>query len=132
MNITVEWISPKQETVLWTVDRQWTYDDFETALKVTRVMLADRAPETVNLLVDMRRTYIVPANAVSAVVRNQRTDGESCVAPNHGYAVVVSEVPLVRKMVEMLAAIPTVQRRLRWALQMEDAAMLLRQSPSVN
>lgn len=66
--VRVEWHNDEQTRLVWTFARDWTEQDFDAALALTRHYMAN-SPHLVDAVVDFRHAR-VSAKAVSSLMRS--------------------------------------------------------------
>ncbi len=122
MNVRITWTAELPNTVIWKIEPTWTMHDYERAVERTRRMVQKRAPDVIDVLVDMTETLTVPSRALGAVVRCHFGDGLSA---NYGVSVIVSQKPIVQVIYPVLAKAPSTHNRIYLARTIDEARVVL-------
>jgi hypothetical protein len=68
MPISVAWESEAKTTVLYTFVGSWTWREFDSAVMEAHSLI-DSVNYRVNIVVDMRRSFVLPSGAISYIRR---------------------------------------------------------------
>ena len=90
MNIEVRWDDDKKHIIRWTFPKQWTWDDFYTALQASRTFVRQEN-HIVDVIVDMTVSELFPRNLLTQGQVTMQTT-----SLNIGIIVVVGWNPLLR------------------------------------
>jgi hypothetical protein len=90
MNIEVSWDDEKKHIIRWTFPKQWTWDDFYTALQTSRTLVRQEN-HIVDVIVDMTVSELFPRNLLTQGQVTMQTT-----SLNIGIIVVVGWNPLLR------------------------------------
>src|SRR5690349_10451508 len=90
MNIDVKWDDEKHHIIRWTFPKQWTWDEFYSALQTSRTMVR-LENHVVDVIVDMTISELFPRNLLTQGQVTMQTT-----SLNVGIIVVIGWNPLLR------------------------------------
>jgi hypothetical protein len=97
VGILVTWDNPDQNTLLWTIDGGWTWDESRAAIAKADAMMDSSPHRVIDSIVDMSRGHLIPDNAVSQFSRTLNK-----IHPKAGLIVMSGMPPLVQALLQVL------------------------------
>jgi hypothetical protein len=121
MGIRVEWFAEDRPTLLYTVEGNWTWDDFHGAM-TTAYSLMDAAPFVqVDSIVDMQQGQTLPSNILSrmqGISQSRHAKSRDMVVVGAGY--------FPQKMFDIMEKLaPQGMRRVTLVKTLDEALQLL-------
>ena len=125
MGIQVSWENEEKTIIHYVYDGRWTLQDFDDA-RLEAAKLEETVTHRVDVIVDVRKSSLVPTGAISRGKQVMTTTPSS--HPNEGTAVIVGAGPLVRSIYDVVSKVyPEIVRRrgFRFARSIEEAHDLI-------
>ncbi len=101
MPINIRWFDDTKRVILWEIEGKWTLDEMHEVYTTGNAMCLEVPENTVNALIDITGSKMIPSNIFSALSTRARTG-----APNYDMAVLVSSNALVKVFATTLNKLP--------------------------
>jgi hypothetical protein len=127
MAIEVCWDNEAKTIIQYVYEGRWTLADFDNA-RIEAAKLEETVSHRVDVIVDVRKSSLVPSGAISRGKTVMTTNATS--HPNEGTAVIVGAGPLVRSIYDVVNKVyPEMVRRrgFRFARTLEEARTVIAQ-----
>ncbi len=121
MGITIALESDDQQTIVYTVEEQWSWNEYFAALKQAHDMM-DSVPHTrIDIIIDMRRANLIPQNALSTFRRSTTSRH-----PKSGIMVFVGGNMFIKTLFRMMETLAReAMKSIKFVSTMEEAQAAL-------
>jgi hypothetical protein len=96
VSITVEWDNPQKTVVRYIFSRGWTWADYHNSIQRAVELVAD-IPYTVNMIIDLSNSSLLPSNILNTVGNSMRHSPKP-----YDLAVIVTTNRFVESIIDIL------------------------------